>query len=111
MGKIGPLGRILGPRGLMPNPKTGTVTMDVGKAVKDVKAGKIDFKVDRYGIVHAAVGKVSFEPSKIKENAEELLKTIVRLKPSTAKGTYIKSISMSATMGPGIPIDPRQATN
>lgn len=111
MGKIGPLGRILGPRGLMPNPKTGTVTMDVGKAVKDVKAGKIDFKVDRYGIVHAAVGKVSFEPSKIKENVEELLKTIVRLKPSTAKGTYIKSISMSATMGPGIPIDPRQATN
>lgn len=111
MGKIGPLGRILGPRGLMPNPKTGTVTMDVGKAIRDVKAGKIDFKVDRYGIVHATVGKVSFEPSKIKENAEELLKTIVRLKPSTAKGTYIKSISMSATMGPGISIDPRQATN
>lgn len=111
MGKIGPLGRILGPRGLMPNPKTGTVTMDIGKAVKDVKAGKIDFKVDRYGIVHAAIGKVSFEPAKIKENAEELLKTIVRLKPSTAKGTYIKSIYMSSTMGPGIAVDTRQATN
>ncbi|MFN4299308.1 MAG: 50S ribosomal protein L1 [Thermaurantimonas sp.] len=111
MGKIGPLGRILGPRGLMPNPKTGTVTMDIGKAVKDVKAGKIDFKVDRYGIVHAAIGKVSFEPSKIKENAEELLRTIVRLKPSTAKGTYIKSIYMSSTMGPGIAVDTRQATN
>ncbi|GCD77108.1 50S ribosomal protein L1 [Thermaurantimonas aggregans] len=111
MGKIGPLGRILGPRGLMPNPKTGTVTMDIGKAVKDVKAGKIDFKVDRYGIVHAAIGKVSFEPAKIKENAEELLRTIVRLKPSTAKGTYIKSIYMSSTMGPGIAVDTRQATN
>lgn len=111
MGKIGPLGRILGPRGLMPNPKTGTVTMDIGKAVRDVKAGKIDFKVDRYGIVHAAIGKVSFDPDKIKENAEELLKTIVRLKPSTAKGTYIKSIYMSSTMGPGILVDTRQATN
>lgn len=111
MGKIGPLGRILGPRGLMPNPKTGTVTMDIGKAVRDVKAGKIDFKVDRYGIVHAAIGKVSFDSSKIKENAEELLKTIVRLKPSTAKGTYIKSINMSSTMGPGIAIDTRQASN
>ncbi|MFN3951810.1 MAG: 50S ribosomal protein L1 [Thermaurantimonas sp.] len=111
MGKIGPLGRILGPRGLMPNPKTGTVTMDIGKAVRDVKAGKIDFKVDRYGIVHAAIGKVSFDPIHIKENAEELLKTIVRLKPSTAKGTYIRSISMSSTMGPGITIDTRQATN
>lgn len=110
MGKIGPLGRILGPRGLMPNPKTGTVTMDIGKAVKDVKAGKIDFKVDRYGIVHAAIGKVSFDSSKIKENAEELLKTIVRLKPSTAKGTYIRSINISSTMGPGISIDTRQAS-
>lgn len=105
MGKIGPLGRVLGPRGLMPNPKTGTVTMDVAKAVTDVKAGKIDFKVDRYGIVHASVGKVSFDQNKIKENAEELIKTLVRLKPSAAKGTYIKSISLSSTMSPGIAID------
>lgn len=105
MGKIGPLGRVLGPRGLMPNPKTGTVTMDVAKAVSDVKAGKIDFKVDRYGIIHAAIGKVSFDDSKIKENAEELLKTLLRMKPSAAKGTYIKSISMSTTMSPGIAID------
>lgn len=105
MGKIGPLGRILGPRGLMPNPKTGTVTMDIGKAVADVKGGKIDFKVDRYGIVHASVAKVSFEADKIKENAEELLKTIVRLKPTAAKGTYIKSISLSSTMSPGIAVD------
>ncbi len=105
MGKIGPLGRILGPRGLMPNPKTGTVTMDVGKAVSDVKAGKIDFKVDRYGIVHATVGKVSFDKDKIRENAEELIKTLIRMKPSAAKGTYIKSISMSSTMSPGVSID------
>ncbi len=105
MGKIGPLGRVLGPRGLMPNPKTGTVTMDVAKAVSEVKAGKIDFKVDRYGIVHAAVGKASFEEGKIKENAEELLKTLLRLKPSAAKGTYIKSIAMSSTMSPSIRID------
>ena len=105
MGKIGPLGRVLGPRGLMPNPKTGTVTMDIAKAVSEVKAGKIDFKVDRYGIVHASVGKVSFEQSKIKENAEELLKTLIRMKPSAAKGTYIKSISLSSTMSPGIAID------
>lgn len=105
MGKIGPLGRVLGPRGLMPNPKTGTVTMDVAKAVSDVKAGKIDFKVDRYGIIHAAVGKVSFDASKIKENAEELIKTLVRMKPSAAKGTYIKSISMSSSMSPGVSID------
>ncbi|KAB2809726.1 50S ribosomal protein L1 [Phaeocystidibacter luteus] len=105
MGKIGPLGRVLGPRGLMPNPKTGTVTMDVAKAISDVKAGKIDFKVDRYGIVHASVGKTSFTADKIKENAEELLKTLVRMKPVAAKGTYVKSVFMSSTMGPGIPVD------
>lgn len=105
MGKIGPLGRVLGPRGLMPNPKTGTVTMDVAKAVSEVKAGKIDFKVDRYGIIHAAVGKVSFDAAKIKENAEELIKTLVRMKPSAAKGTYIKSISMSSSMSPGVSVD------
>lgn len=110
MGKIGPLGRILGPRGLMPNPKTGTVTMDVAKAVKEVKAGKIDFKVDRYGIVHASVGKASFEPAKIKENAEELIKTLVRMKPSAAKGTYVKSISLSSTMSPGISIDAKSVS-
>jgi large subunit ribosomal protein L1 len=105
MGKLGPLGRILGPRGLMPNPKTGTVTMDVAKAVKDVKGGKIDFKVDKTGIIHAAVGKVSFDADKIAENANELLKTIVKLKPSTVKGTYIKSIFLSSTMSQGIAID------
>ncbi len=105
MGKIGPLGRVLGPRGLMPNPKTGTVTMDVAKAVAEVKAGKIDFKVDRYGIVHAIVGKASFEASKIKENADELLKTLMRLKPSAAKGVYVKSIAMSSTMSPSINVD------
>jgi len=105
MGKIGPLGRVLGPRGLMPNPKTGTVTMDVAKAVSEVKAGKIDFKVDRYGIIHAAVGKVSFDAAKIKENAEELIKTLIRMKPSAAKGTYIKSISISSSMSPGVSVD------
>ena len=105
MGKIGPLGRILGPRGLMPNPKSGTVTMDVSKAVTDVKAGKIDFKVDRYGIVHASIGKVSFSSDKIKENAEELIHTLLKLKPSAAKGTYIKSIYMSSTMSPSIAVD------
>lgn len=105
MGKIGPLGRVLGPRGLMPNPKTGTVTMDVAKAISDVKAGKIDFKVDRYGIVHASVGKVSFTADKIQENAEELLKTLIRMKPVAAKGTYVKSVFMSSTMSPGIPVD------
>jgi large subunit ribosomal protein L1 len=105
MGKLGPLGRILGPRGLMPNPKTGTVTMDVGKAVQDVKGGKIDFKVDKTGIVHAAIGKASFDADKIEGNAHELLQTIIKLKPSTAKGTYIKSIFMSSTMSPGIQID------
>jgi large subunit ribosomal protein L1 len=105
MGKLGPLGRVLGPRGLMPNPKTGTVTMDVAKAVKDVKGGKIDFKVDKTGIVHASIGKVSFEADKIAENANELIKTIVKLKPSTVKGTYIKSIFLSSTMSPGIAVD------
>ena len=105
MGKLGPLGRVLGPRGLMPNPKTGTVTMDVAKAVKDVKAGKIDFKVDKTGIVHAAIGKVSFDASQIAENANELIQTINKLKPTTAKGTYIKSVFMSSTMSPSIAID------
>ena len=105
MGKLGPLGRILGPRGLMPNPKTGTVTMDVAKAVKDVKGGKIDFKVDKTGIIQASIGKVSFEADKIAENANELIKTIVKLKPSTVKGTYIKSIFLSSTMSPGVAID------
>jgi large subunit ribosomal protein L1 len=107
MAKIGPLGRILGPRGLMPNPKTGTVTMEVGKAITDVKKGKIDFRVDKFGIVHAGVGKVSFEAEMIADNARELLSTILKLKPSAAKGTYVKSIYMSSTMSPGIPIDPR----
>jgi len=105
MGKLGPLGRILGPRGLMPNPKTGTVTMDVAKAVKEVKAGKIDFKVEKTGIVHAAIGKASFEADKIYDNAEELIQTLIKLKPTTAKGTYIKSIYLSSTMSPGISID------
>ncbi|MFD2552486.1 50S ribosomal protein L1 [Bizionia sediminis] len=105
MGKLGPLGRILGPRGLMPNPKTGTVTMDIGKAVSDVKAGKIDFKVDKTGIVHAAIGKVSFSPDKIAGNANELLQTIIKLKPTAAKGVYVKSIFMSSTMSPSIAVD------
>ncbi len=105
MGKLGPLGKVLGPRGLMPNPKTGTVTMDIAKAVSDIKGGKIDFKVDKTGIIHASVGKVSFTADKIKDNANELIKTIVKLKPSGAKGTYIKSISMSSTMSPGISIE------
>jgi len=105
MGKVGALGRILGPRGLMPNPKTGTVTMEVGKAVEEVKAGKIDFKVDKYGIIHSSVGKVSFDGVKIRENAQELIQTLMKLKPSAAKGTYIKSIYLSSTMSPGIPID------
>ncbi len=105
MGKLGPLGRVLGPRGLMPNPKSGTVTMDVAKAVSEVKAGKIDFKVDRYGIVHTSVGKASFDKDKIRENAAEMINTLLRLKPTAAKGTYIKSIYLSSTMGPGIPID------
>ena len=105
MGKVGALGRILGPRGLMPNPKSGTVTMEVGKAVQDVKAGKIDFKVDKYGIIHASVGKVSFSKEKISENANEVLQTLVRLRPSSAKGTYIKSVYMSSTMSPGVRIE------
>ncbi len=107
MRKLGPLGRILGPRGLMPNPKTGTVTMEVGKAVKEVKAGKIDFKVDKTGIVHAAIGKKSFTADKLKENAAELITTLNKLKPSAAKGTYMKSISLSSTMSPGIKVDPK----
>lgn len=110
MGKVGPLGRVLGPRGLMPNPKTGTVTMEVGKAVKEVKAGKIDFKVDKYGIVHASVGKVSFDAQKIAENASELLQTIIKLKPSAAKGVYVKSIFMSSTMSPSIQVDTKFAS-
>jgi len=105
MGKLGPLGRILGPRGLMPNPKTGTVTMDVAKAVAEVKAGKIDFKVDKTGIVHAGIGKASFDVEKIIDNAHELIQTLVKLKPTAAKGTYIKSIYMSSTMSPGVGID------
>merc|ERR1712195_163692 len=105
MGKLGPLGRVLGPRGLMPNPKTGTVTMDVAKAVSDVKAGKIDFKVDKTGIVHAAIGKVSFDAQKIEENANELIQTIIKLKPTTAKGTYVKSVFMSSTMSPSIEVE------
>ncbi|MCL2098473.1 MAG: 50S ribosomal protein L1 [Bacteroidales bacterium] len=105
MAKVGTLGRVLGPRGLMPNPKTGTVTMEVGKAVQDVKGGKIDFKVDKQGIVHAAIGKVSFETSKIVENAQELLNTVVKLKPQALKGTYMKSVYLSSTMSPGLCVD------
>jgi large subunit ribosomal protein L1 len=105
MGKIGPIGRILGPRGLMPNPKSGTVTMDIGKAVTDVKKGKIDFKVDKTGIIHASIGKVSFDAKQISENADELLQTINKLKPISSKGVYIKSITMSSTMGLGLSID------
>ncbi|UOB16872.1 50S ribosomal protein L1 [Abyssalbus ytuae] len=107
MGKLGPLGRILGPRGLMPNPKTGTVTMDVAKAVAEVKAGKIDFKVDKTGIVHAAIGKASFSADKIAGNANELIQTLIKLKPTAAKGTYIKSIFMSSTMSPSVAVDPK----
>jgi len=107
MGKLGPLGRVLGPRGLMPNPKAGTVTMEVGKAVSDVKAGKIDFRVDRYGIVHAVIGKVSFTPEMLKENAIELVTTLERLKPTAAKGVYMRSITISSTMSPGIKVDPK----
>ena len=105
MGKVGALGRVLGPRGLMPNPKTGTVTMDIAKAVQEVKAGKIDFRVDKFGIIHSAVAKVSFDSDKIEENANELLQTIVKLKPSSAKGAYIKSVYISSTMSPSISID------
>ncbi len=105
MGKLGPLGKVLGPRGLMPNPKTGTVTMDISKAVSDVKAGKIDFRVDKSGIIHASIGKVSFDAEKIYTNSLELIQNIIKLKPSSSKGTYLKSISMSSTMSPGINID------
>ena len=105
MAKIGPIGRILGPRGLMPNPKTGTVTMEIGKAVKEVKAGKIDFKVDKQGIIHTAIGKVSFDPKALAENANEFINTVIKLKPQALKGTYIKSISLSSTLGPGIFVD------
>ena len=107
MGKVGPLGRVLGPRGLMPNPKTGTVTMDIAKAVNDVKAGKIDFKVDKFGIIHAAVGKVSFEEEKLFENVNEILQTILKLKPSSSKGTYMKSVFISSTMSAGVQIEPK----
>ena len=109
MGKLGPLGRVLGPRGLMPNPKTGTVTMDIAKAVSEIKAGKIDFKVDKTGIVHAAIGKVSFSADKIEGNAKELLSTLIKLKPTAAKGVYVKSIFMSSTMSPSIAVDSKDA--
>jgi len=107
MGKVGQLGRILGPRGLMPNPKSGTVTMEIGKAVKEVKQGKIDFKVDKTGIIHASIGKVSFEPQKIVDNAREFISIVNKLKPAAAKGTYIRSVFISSTMSPGIKIDPK----
>ena len=109
MGKLGPLGRVLGPRGLMPNPKSGTVTMDIGKAITEVKAGKIDFKVDRFGIIHTAVGKVSFTAKQIEENAYEVINSVVKLKPSSAKGAYIKSLTMSPTMGPSIAMEVKNA--
>jgi large subunit ribosomal protein L1 len=111
MGKIGALGRILGPRGLMPNPKSGTVTMEIGKAVQEVKQGKIDFKVDKFGIVHTSIGKVSFSPDKLKDNAREFVNTIVKLKPVAAKGTYIKSIYLSSTMSPGIQVEPKSVAD
>jgi len=110
MGKVGALGRILGPRGLMPNPKSGTVTMDIGKAVAEVKAGKIDFKVDKFGIVHTSIGKVSFAPEKLVENATEFVNTLIKLKPSAAKGTYVKSIFLSSTMSPGIQVEPKSVS-
>ena len=110
MGKVGALGRILGPRGLMPNPKSGTVTMEIGKAVAEVKAGKIDFKVDKFGIVHTSIGKVSFTPEKIVENATEFVNTLIKLKPSAAKGTYVKSIFVSSTMSPGIQVEPKSVS-
>ncbi|WP_298544629.1 50S ribosomal protein L1 [uncultured Porphyromonas sp.] len=111
MGKIGALGRVLGPRGLMPNPKSGTVTNDVGAAIKEVKAGKIDFKVDKAGIIHTSVGKISFDPKQIRENAKEFIDTVVRLKPTSAKGAYIKSIYLSTTMSAGIKIDPKSVVS
>jgi large subunit ribosomal protein L1 len=110
MPKVGALGRVLGPRGLMPNPKAGTVTMEIGKAVQDVKGGKIDFKVDKFGIVHASIGKVSFEKEKLIDNAKELIQTIIRLKPAAAKGTYVRSIFLSSTMSPGIAVEPKSVT-
>jgi large subunit ribosomal protein L1 len=110
MAKVGALGKILGPRGLMPNPKTGTVTMEVGKAVREVKAGKIDFKVDKFGIIHTSVAKVSFDRDKIVENAKEIINTIIKLKPASAKGTYVKSIYLSSTMSPGVQVDPNSVT-
>jgi large subunit ribosomal protein L1 len=111
MGKIGALGRILGPRGLMPNPKSGTVTMDIGKAIQEVKQGKIDFKVDKFGIVHTSVGKVSFSPDKLIDNTREFVNTIIKLKPVAAKGTYIKSIYLSSTMSPGIQVEPKSVAD
>ena len=108
MGKVGKLGRVLGPRGLMPNPKSGTVTMEIGKAVNEVKAGKIDFKVDKYGIIHSTVGKASFAPEKLAENAHEFIQNIIKLKPAAAKGTYIKSIALSSTMSPGVRVDSKR---
>jgi len=105
MAKVGRLGKVLGPRGLMPNPKSGTVTPEVGKAVREVKAGKIDFKVDKTGIIHTSIGKVSFTPEKLAENAQEIIATLMRLKPSSAKGTYVKTINLSSTMSPGVTID------
>ncbi|OFX49638.1 MAG: 50S ribosomal protein L1 [Bacteroidetes bacterium GWA2_30_7] len=110
MGKVGALGKVLGPRGLMPNPKSGTVTMEIGKAVTEVKAGKIDFKVDKYGIVHTTVGRASFEADKLVENATELIQTIMKLKPSAAKGTYVKSVTLSSTMSPGVKVEPKSLT-
>lgn len=110
MGKVGALGRVLGPRGLMPNPKSGTVTMDIGKAVKEIKAGKIDFKVDKYGIIHTTVGRASFEADKLVENVQEIVQTIVKLKPAAAKGTYMKSITLSSTMSPGVKVEPKSVT-
>jgi ribosomal protein L1p/L10e family len=107
MGKLGPLGRVLGPRGLMPNPKTGTVTMEIGKAVQEVKSGKIDFRVDKTGIVHASIGKVSFTADKIVDNANELIQTLIKMKPTAAKGTYMKSIYLSSTMSPSVAVDPK----
>ncbi|GEC77991.1 50S ribosomal protein L1 [Flavobacterium aquatile] len=107
MGKLGPLGRVLGPRGLMPNPKTGTVTMEIGKAVAEIKAGKIDFKVDKTGIVHAGIGRISFEADKLVDNAHEIIQTLIKMKPTAAKGTYIKSIHLSSTMSPAIALDPK----
>ena len=110
MGKVGALGRVLGPRGLMPNPKSGTVTMEIGKAVAEVKAGKIDFKVDKFGIIHTTVGRASFDPQQLVENAKELIQTIIKLKPTASKGTYVKSVTLSSTMSPGVKIEPKSLT-